>query len=78
MKTLSISLVITAVLICASCSSHKQIAAANAVNPDCRCAVEQAYYENPLQPAPSGKMPALYGAPGNTVCPCGINNSDQG
>ena len=78
MKSLSITLVITAVLICASCHSHKEIAAAKPVNPQCRCAVEKAYYENPIQPAPIGKMPASYGAPGNAVCPCGIDNSDQG
>ena len=78
MKTLSITLVITAVLICASCQSHKELAAANPVNPHCRCAVEKAYYENPIQPVPSGIMPATYGAPGNAICPCGRDNSDQG
>ena len=79
MKPLSITLVITTVLICASCHSHKEIVTAKPVNPHCRCAVEKAYYyENPIQPAPGGKMPALYGAPGNATCPCGIDNSDQG
>ena len=78
MKLLSITLVIATVLICASCHSHKELVTAKTVNPHCRCAVEKAYYENPIQPAPGGKMPGLYGAPGNAICRCGINNSDQG
>ena len=78
MKPLSITFVITIVLIFASCHSHKEIVAAKPVNPHCRCAVEKAYFENPIQPAPGGKMPALYGAPGNAICPCGIDDSDQG
>ena len=83
MKPLSITLVISIVLIFASCHSHKEIVAAKPVNPHCRCAVEKAYvekayFENPIQPAPGGKMPALYGAPGNAICPCGIDDSDQG
>ena len=78
MKPLSITLVITTVLIFASCHSQKEIVAAKPVNQNCRCTVEKAYYENPIQPAPGGKMPAIYGAPGNAICPCGIDNSDQG